>query len=85
MLRAALRSHNRLIKQVAGSTSASYTFDAKQLRQIGESVTYATNGAPFTLASSTTDTRKGYAVVVQPLKWQQPRSNALGQQWVRLD
>ena len=41
--------------------------------------TYATNGAPFTLASSTADTRKGYAVVVQPMKRQQPRSNALGQ------
>ena len=54
VLRAALRSLNRHIKQTDGNTSATYTYDTKQLRQIGESVTYATNGAPFTLASSTT-------------------------------
>ena len=39
--------------QADGNTTATYTYDTKQLRQIGESVTYATNGAPFTLASST--------------------------------
>ena len=44
---------DRLTGYNDGNTSATYTYDTKQLRQIGESVTYATNGAPFTLASST--------------------------------
>ena len=57
VLRAALRSLNRINDRLTGyndgNTTATYTYDTKQLRQIGESVTYATNGAPFTLASST--------------------------------
>ena len=43
--------------QANGNTSATYTYDARQLRQTGESVNYAATGAApagFTLATSTT-------------------------------